>query len=629
MARKIILLSDGTGNSASKVWRTNVWRTFESLDLSNSDQVAFYDDGVGTSSFKPLAIIGGAFGYGLKRNVIDLYKFVCRNYRSGSDYRREQQGNSSGGDHVKDDEIYGFGFSRGAFTIRIVAGLIADQGLVRYATEQELDRKAVEAYRAYRAKHFHSVWEIERIGRAIRSIFVSAVHDETERPVRSIRFLGLWDTVAAYGLPVDEWTRGISKWIWPLELPGRQLNSKVERACHAVCLDDERTTFQPVLWDESLQPDPLADSWPTESQRISQVWFAGVHSNVGGGYPDDSLAQVPLTWIMHEAAKTGLKFKQPPKAALDTVSVAEAASDKDGRLYDSRSGLSGYYRYGPRKVYDLCHMRLSRNPDDKVEIELPKIHESVFGRIEVGAHLYAPIGLPREYAVVSSTGIVNRRRPGVGEIDARRDIRCKGQEQVWNLVWKRRVIYFLTVFASLYLFLYPLYKVSFPSDELETPLRPISDLIRLSSALLPSVASRWVNAYARDPGRFLIAASWVALLILYGSVLGRQITDRMRRLWNEAFLGRPDKANRAIRFSQIRSRPDRPFHVRPIALLRALLSDIRKARYPLAAFAEGFTCYLSKLYSSAGEDPNLCISLGSFDSRSVRLPPSHLVGLPV
>src|SRR5713226_8627267 len=102
MARKIILLSDGTGNSASKVWRTNVWRTFESLDLFNSSQVAFYDDGVGTSSFKPLAILGGAFGYGLKRNVIDIYKFVCRNYQT------------------EGDEIFGFGFSRGAFTIRVV-----------------------------------------------------------------------------------------------------------------------------------------------------------------------------------------------------------------------------------------------------------------------------------------------------------------------------------------------------------------------------------------------------------------------------------------------------------------------------------------------------------------------------
>jgi len=541
VARKIILLSDGTGNSASKVWRTNVWRTFESLDLSNSDQVAFYDDGVGTSSFKPLAIIGGAFGYGLKRNVLDLYKFVCRNYRSTTGYRRQNQSGWAGSDHFEDDEIYGFGFSRGAFTIRVVIGLIVDQGLVRYATEQELDRKAAEAYRAYRQKHFHSVWGIERIGRAIRSIFVSAVHDETERPVSSIRFLGLWDTVAAYGLPLDEWTRGISKWIWPLELPGRQLSSKVERACHAICLDDERTTFQPVLWDESRQRDPAADTWLSESQRITQVWFAGVHSNVGGGYPDDSLAQVPLTWMMHEAEKTGLRFKQPPKAALDAVSVAQSASDKDGRLYDSRSGLGGNYRYGPRKVSDLCHMRLSRNLDDKVEIELPKIHETVFGRIAVGAHLYAPISLPREYAVALSDGTVSKRRLGAGETDRQREIRCTGQEQVWNLVWKRRVIYFLTVFASLYLLVYPLYKLSFPSDELETPLRPISDAIRLSSAFLPSYASRWIDAYARDPAWFLIAVGWVTTLILYGSGLGREITDRMRQVWNEAFLDQPNE----------------------------------------------------------------------------------------
>src|SRR5947209_14744839 len=124
MARKIIVLSDGTGNSSAAVWRTNVWRTFEAIDLSSSDQVAFYDDGVGTSSFKPLAMLGGAFGYGLKRNVIDIYKFICRNYRDD------------------DDEIFGFGFSRGAFTIRVVAGLILDQGLVRATNETDLDRLA-------------------------------------------------------------------------------------------------------------------------------------------------------------------------------------------------------------------------------------------------------------------------------------------------------------------------------------------------------------------------------------------------------------------------------------------------------------------------------------------------------
>src|SRR5205807_9887321 len=121
MSRNIVLLSDGTGNSAAKVWRTNVWRTFEALDLSGSDQVAFYDDGVGTSSFLPLAILGGAFGYGLKRNILDAYKFICRNY-----------------DHANGSKIYLLGFSRGAFTVRVLAALILEQGLVQADTESEL-----------------------------------------------------------------------------------------------------------------------------------------------------------------------------------------------------------------------------------------------------------------------------------------------------------------------------------------------------------------------------------------------------------------------------------------------------------------------------------------------------------
>jgi len=135
MAKNIVILSDGTGNAASSIWRTNVWRTFQSIDLTGSDQVARYDDGVGTSSFKPLAILGGAFGWGLKRNVLDLYKFLCRNYTPGAD-------------------IYGFGFSRGAFTIRVVVGLVAAEGLIPYTTEDDLAAKAIAAYRAYRSQHF-------------------------------------------------------------------------------------------------------------------------------------------------------------------------------------------------------------------------------------------------------------------------------------------------------------------------------------------------------------------------------------------------------------------------------------------------------------------------------------------
>src|ERR1700742_3996295 len=125
MSKNIVLLSDGTGNSAGSLFKTNVWRLYQLLDLSNPGrQVAFYDNGVGTSSFKLFAALGGIFGFGLKRNVIDIYSFCCRNYAEG-------------------DKLYGFGFSRGAFTIRVVAGFISRMGLVPYdGSEEDLARDA-------------------------------------------------------------------------------------------------------------------------------------------------------------------------------------------------------------------------------------------------------------------------------------------------------------------------------------------------------------------------------------------------------------------------------------------------------------------------------------------------------
>jgi uncharacterized protein (DUF2235 family) len=298
MRRRIVLLSDGTGNSSANFWRTNVWRTFSSLDLTNDAQVACYDDGVGTSSFKPLAMLGGALGIGLRSNVINLYKFACRNYRT--------QG----------DEIFGFGFSRGAFTIRVTIGLILDQGLIAATnmSDSELDRQAKRAYRAYHKRHFHTNWYLmlqglkKLCGKQPSSPTSFSIPAGRIKPV--IRFLGLWDTVAAYGLPIDEMTRGVSQWIWPLELPSHTLHPDVKRACHALSLDDERTTFHPVLWNERNQPPPPpGQTRYTFNETLSQVWFAGVHANVGGGYPDDSLAQIPLYWIIEEARACGLRSR--------------------------------------------------------------------------------------------------------------------------------------------------------------------------------------------------------------------------------------------------------------------------------------------------------------------------------
>ena len=219
MSKNIVLLSDGTGNSSSKLFTTNVWRLYQALDLTDpARQIAYYDDGVGTSSFKPLAILGGVFGFGLKRNVIDIYSFCCRNYRRG-------------------DRIYGFGFSRGAFTIRVVAGFIARVGLVRYeGNEADLARDAEIAYREYRkVRNFKSAaniligplrrlrdWVSHRVFRAPSFQQLDLIE------VEKIDFLGVWDTVDAYGGPIDEITRAIDYWYWPLSMPDQFMNHKIE-----------------------------------------------------------------------------------------------------------------------------------------------------------------------------------------------------------------------------------------------------------------------------------------------------------------------------------------------------------------------------------------------------------------
>jgi hypothetical protein len=530
VAKKIILLSDGTGNAAGKVWRTNVWRLFQSLELKGSNQIAIYDDGVGTSSFKPLAILGGVFGWGLKRNVLNLYKFLCRNYQPG-------------------DKIYAFGFSRGAFTIRVVIGLVLNQGLVHFANEAELDRKARAAFRAYRHDKY-PVWNLQYPFRLVQFWRDKLFYTSCETPISSIEFVGVWDTVAAYGLPIDEMTRGVSEWLWPLELPNKTFNDKIKKARHALAIDDERATFHPVLWDEEPNnTQPSGASRPTNNEQLLQVWFSGVHSNVGGGYPDDSLANIALAWMMAEAKQAGLQFKDMPDAEPDALLSTDSAKDKDGRLYDSRSGLGGYYRYSPRKIVDFYEAmpKPPAAPDDWAP--MPKIHEAVFGRIRVGAHLYAPIVLPPEYEVVTSTDVLVSPTPPppivpivttvepnsdqIAEGEDNAQSRYEAHEDIWDIVWRKRAIYFLTVFVTGYLLLYPLFRDSYSFQELRTPLRWASDAIRLVGTVLPGLASRWIDAYARDPAWFFVWAFLVAFLTWISAKLAGSINDRMRLLWIE------------------------------------------------------------------------------------------------
>ncbi|HKA62982.1 MAG TPA: DUF2235 domain-containing protein [Methylomirabilota bacterium] len=559
MPRNIVLLSDGTGNSAAKLFKTNVWRLHGALDRSDpARQVAHYSDGIGTSSFKPLAILGGVFGFGLKRNVLDLYQFACRSYRPG-------------------DQIFGFGFSRGAFTIRIVAGLIAQQGLVTYrGDEAQLARDTLATYRVFRGRFNVTLGFVvtpfrrirDRIAAGWRHLRGLPPFDPAALiPVDAIRFLGAWDTVSAYGGPIEEITRGIDYWLWPLSMPDRFMSAKVQRACHALALDDERNAFWPVLWDEHEVSvpggrRPMQVGWAPpatpglpaiDRQRMSQVWFAGMHSSVGGGYAQDGLSHVSLAWMMDRAEVYGLLFDRAERTRL--IQMADGLD----KLNDSRHGLSGYYRYKPRRLTDIYGLdpvkptisgdiaRMGRammrgaEPSSPGTVS-PMIHESVFERIAAGLDGYAPIVLPADYRVTTRSGDV---RPGVHEHPTQASTRAHLQERAWNRVWLRRVVYFTTVFASLFLAALPLIVLRWPGHGLESPAAALTPLIDGFAWFLPAMTAPWLAAFRAAPGRFALGVVTVSALLLWSGALQRRIGDVMLGIWRPVLAGPPHQVNPA------------------------------------------------------------------------------------
>ena len=515
--RNLIVLSDGTGNSSAKLFKTNVWRLYEALDLKCSDQLALYDDGVGTAALAPLALLGGAFGWGLKRNVLDLYTFLCRNYREG-------------------DRIFAFGFSRGAFTARVVAALVAHEGLVSSSySAAEIERVAKWAYRSYRDKRFPGTRAV-RLLRVVRDGIYRAwdkvrgrtSYDEAARQPADIHFLGVWDTVSAYGLPLEELTRGWDKWVWPLTPADHSLHERVLRTRHALSLNDERQTFFPLLIDERGQ----APAASTHDERITQVWFAGVHADVGGGYPDDALALTPLLWMANEAKAHGLRFMPHLNdGKRDELPLLwRERSTQCAPAHDSRKGAAAYYRYHPRPVERLCHpLRAPRL------VEAPKIHQSVLERIRDSGDRYAPFNLPEDYRVVTPDGAILGGPDGPAnpyESAAEAQSRANGQQDAWDLVWWRRVLYFSTLALTLLIVVLP-YTDFFAQLPAYTP-RKTADALRVIGSFLPSFAATWLNLFATNPLVLFLGLGLLAWLMKTSTKIDWQIQTTMRDVWKGA-----------------------------------------------------------------------------------------------
>ncbi|MEQ1871370.1 MAG: DUF2235 domain-containing protein [Vicinamibacterales bacterium] len=358
MAKHIVLCSDGTGNIDIKGRGTNVFKLFEAIDLNehrtNLDldaQLAFYDDGVGSKGNVLVRVAGGAVGYGLKRNVKELYRELSRVYDPG-------------------DRVFLFGFSRGAFTVRTLAGMIETCGVLQgenFTTSSALRDATEDAYDAYRAKYHSTLTRAIGYvlgwpdGAAAVDAFKSQHEPHEHVP---IEFMGVWDTVDAVGMPF-KLASFVNSQIYQFKFSTQTLGKSVTRACHALSIDDPRLSFEPVLWQG---PD----------DRIKQVWFAGVHSNVGGGYPKQGMSLVALDWMLGHAEQCGLRLQRSDRELFRGHATA------DDLIYDPRAGLGLFYRWGPRDVRSYC---------TRSRIE-PSIHLSVAERIAHATDDYAPGNIP-------------------------------------------------------------------------------------------------------------------------------------------------------------------------------------------------------------------------------------------
>ncbi len=327
VGKNIVVCLDGTGNQLRAKGNTNVVRLYEMLDLSEpSKQIAYYDPGVGTFSaqgaWTPIArrvskLAGLAVGLGLRANLGEAYTYLMQNYQVG-------------------DKLFVFGFSRGAYSARSLAGLLTVAGLLRPGSEN-LVSYAVSVYARNKDLSEDDWTQMHRFAGA----FSRRVDDRTGIP---IEFMGIWDSVKAAG--ILHWNL---HWPYTRQLP----NVRVVR--HAVSIDEKRRPYPEYLVVPRQKP-------PTPV--VEEVWFAGVHSDVGGTFEDDPrLPQITLKWMVDGALDAGLILKNGAYEKSCTL-VVDNALGKVHRMGRIWALLTYRHRRVPAtaRVHQSVQHRISAEP---------------------------------------------------------------------------------------------------------------------------------------------------------------------------------------------------------------------------------------------------------------------------
>lgn len=374
--KNLLVFCDGTNNEFSQD-NTNVVRLLSSAVRLTDRQIAFYDPGVGTfpapGAWTPFAklvtkLLGSAVGYGLTDNVATCYDFLMRNYKDG-------------------DKIFIFGFSRGAYTARVLAALIHVCGLLR-TYNPNLTTYAMDLFRkeAVKAKKKNDREEAQTGKLQPLELPICEEFKKVFSISPKVHFIGVWDTVSSVGSIYN-----------PFKLPYTRWNPSVLNVRHAISVDERRKFFRPNLWSNDQ-----------EGADVKQIWFAGAHADIGGGYPEaqSGLAKITLAWMMEEASKFGLDIDEERRKDL----LGESATDPSQVKPDPYAVMHNELKkllwkiaqWVPRKMW-------RRNPENQrfepywnfSPRQQPRyiepgstIHSSVFQRMDDPEMFYGPSNMP-------------------------------------------------------------------------------------------------------------------------------------------------------------------------------------------------------------------------------------------
>lgn len=331
MPKNIVILADGTGQEGGKGYNTNVYKIFNIIEDRSPNQIVYYDPGLGTSGFKRLK---QATGLGISKNIKDCYQFLFENYESG-------------------DRIYLIGFSRGAATVRSLSTFIHHFGILPKSRPDLIN----QAYKIYRIKDSN---KLEKKAQK----FISKHHTMWAK----IHFLGCFDTVDALGFPIKSVSAILNKVpFFKHTFHDFKLSKSVRSAYHALAVDDKRKTFHPVLWKPEVD----------EGQSLEQVWFPGMHTDVGGGYKESDLSDLSLVWMCRKAVENDLRIYDKERFEINPK--------PSGVMHDSRgSWLKKIYRKEVRTW-----------PSHREDT--PVVHQSVLERAE--NREYTPWILENDYQI--------------------------------------------------------------------------------------------------------------------------------------------------------------------------------------------------------------------------------------